>query len=100
MGTIELLFVGGSLRSAIGNVHRIASQMDGHFRLVGGCFSRDATRNRSTADAWLVDSSRVYADAFELIDSERGSGAAVAVLTPVFSHARISTVLLLSLIHI
>ena len=96
MGKIELLFIGGSLRSAIGNVHRIASQMDGHFRLVGGCFSRDATHNSATANSWGVDSSRVYADAFELIDSERGSGAAVAVLTPVFSHAPITTALLQS----
>jgi len=70
--------------------------MDGHFRLVGGCFSRDTTQNSATANSWGVDSSRVYADAFELIDSERGSGAAVAVLTPVFSHAPITTALLQS----
>jgi predicted dehydrogenase len=68
--------------------------MDGYFRLVGGCFSRDSTENRATAETWGVDPSRVYGDASELIDSERGRDITVAVLTPVFSHAPITTALL------
>lgn len=68
--------------------------MDGCFRLVGGCFSRDSMENRATAETWGADSSRVYQDVFELIDAERGGDVTVAVLTPVFSHASITTALL------
>lgn len=94
MKTNELLFIGGSIASAIGNVHRIASQMDGSFRLVGGCFSRNAEINSATAAAWGVDQSRVYRDVSELVNAERLRGVTVAVLTPVFSHAPITTALL------
>lgn len=68
--------------------------MDGCFRLVGGCFSPDSIENQATAERWGVDPSRVYRDVSELIQAERGGDIAVAVLTPVFSHAPITTALL------
>jgi len=94
VGKHQIAFVGGSLYSAIGNVHRIASQMDGAFELIGGCFSRTVQKSADTAAAWGLDSSRVYRDVHELIDSEKGKLDAVAVLTPVFSHAAIIAALL------
>ncbi|WP_338117780.1 hypothetical protein [Pantoea alhagi] len=38
---LKIGFIGGGLNSAIGLTHSIACQMDGHFKLVAGCFSRD-----------------------------------------------------------
>lgn len=89
-----IAFIGGAVNSAIGNVHRIASQMDGRFSLVAGCFSRNPRTNAETAGSWSVDTARVYADVLELIDAEQGRLDAVAVLTPVFSHAPIITALI------
>ena len=94
MSPREIAFVGGALNSAIGNVHRIASQMDGRFSLVGGCFSRNPRTNAETAENWGIGAGRVYADVHELIDAEQGRLDAVAVLTPVFSHAPIITALI------
>lgn len=90
----EIAFVGGATRSAVGNVHRIAAQMDGRFKLVGGCFSRNQEVNAETGNRWRLDSARIYRDIFELIDLERGQVDAVVVLTPVFSHASNISVLL------
>lgn len=90
----EIAFVGGSQLSAIGNVHRIAAQMDGTFELVGGCFSRNAQISRDTAAKWGLSAARTYSDIHELIDVEKGKLDAVAVLTPVFSHASIITALI------
>ena len=94
MSPREIAFVGGALNSAIGNVHRIASQMDGRFSLVSGCFSRNPQTNAETAENWGIGAGRVYADVHELIDAEQGRLDAVAVLTPVFSHAPIITALI------
>jgi len=90
----DIAFVGGGIGSAIGNVHRISSQMDGNFQLVGGCFSRSPNANAETGSRWGLSETRIYRDLFELIDSERERVSTVAVLTPVFSHASIISVLL------
>jgi len=90
----DIAFVGGGIGSAIGNVHRISSQMDGNFKLVGGCFSRTPDVNAETGRKWGLDAPRIHRDVFELIDAERGRVDTVAVLTPVFSHATIISALL------
>ena len=38
----QIAFIGGGINSAIGEVHKAASQMDGHFELVAGAFSTHA----------------------------------------------------------
>lgn len=86
---LKLGFVGGSIGSAVGNAHRIASGMDGSFRLESGCFSRNSDMNRASAEAWGVDRGRTYADLFEMLDGEKGRLDAIVVLTPVHSHASI-----------
>jgi predicted dehydrogenase len=83
----EIAFVGGSTRSAIGNVHRIASAMEGRFRLVGGCFSRSLEASHETGERWQIEVSRIYSSVDELIASEQGRCVAVVVLTPVFEHS-------------
>jgi predicted dehydrogenase len=90
----NLAFVGGGLNSAVGNVHRIACQMDRQFSIVGGCFSRNPEINFGTAKSWGLDARRCYANLSELVSSEQNRIDAVAVLTPVFSHLRIITTLL------
>ena len=49
---IEIGFIGGGINSAIGETHRIASQMDGCFRLVAGAFSTSKAVNLQTASAY------------------------------------------------
>lgn len=82
----EIAFVGGSSRSAIGNVHRIASAMENRFRLVGGCFSRSLETSSETGGKWQLEPSRIYSNLDELIAAESGRCIAVVVLTPVFEH--------------
>ena len=94
MAPLQIGFVGGAIDSAVGNSHRIASQMDGHFQLVAGSFSRSRDKNLRTAREWNVAVERAHDDVMALIDAEKHTLDAVAVLTPVFSHASIIAALL------
>ena len=86
---IEIGFIGGGINSAIGETHRIASQMDGCFRLVAGAFSTSKAVNLQTASAWGVDKKRVYHKWNELLENERNNISTLAVLTPTPSHYQI-----------
>ncbi len=85
----EIAFVGGGINSAVGNTHRIASQMDNYFRLVAGCFSRDREINKSTFHLWLPENGRLYNHYSELFQNEKGRIDAVVVLTPSDAHGDI-----------
>ena len=86
---LRLGFIGGSSKSAIGLVHSIAARLDRRFELVAGCFSRDKDINTKTGYEWGVDENRIYPEFFEMLEKESVNLDAVAVLTPVFSHAPI-----------
>jgi predicted dehydrogenase len=86
---LSIAFIGGSLESAVGTAHKIASQMDSRFELVAGCFSRNSERNLKTANSWGVESQRVYANFEELLQNEKGKVDAVAILTPISTHYEI-----------
>ncbi|PDO90216.1 Gfo/Idh/MocA family protein [Kosakonia pseudosacchari] len=86
---LSLAFIGGGLNSAIGMTHKIASQMDGHFQLSAGCFSRDDALNRQTGMAWGLDESKIYQDALTLLEKEHAHLDAVVVLTPTPAHREI-----------
>ena len=79
-------FIGGGVNSAVGQVHKIASQMDGYFRLVAGCFSRHENINRQTGMEWGVDSDRIYQNTGAFLDAEHKKLDAVVILTPTPSH--------------
>jgi predicted dehydrogenase len=82
--------VGGGPGAFIGPVHKMAAELDGHFRLVAGAFSRDADKSAAAGEAWGV---RAYADYAALIAAERGraDGAeAIAVVTPNDTHLPIA----------
>lgn len=85
----NLAFIGGGLNSAIGTTHKIASQMDGRFKLVSGCFSRDSKINRLTAEIWGVASDRVYDDWQYLMANEKNKIDAIVILTPTPYHFNI-----------
>ena len=68
----QIAFIGGGINSAIGEVHKAASQMDGHFELVAGAFSTHAETNSETARTWGVVADRTYANYRELLQAEKG----------------------------
>ena len=86
---INLGFIGGGVNSAIGSTHFIAAQMDGRFKVVAGCFSRNKDVNGKTAMQWGITQDRQYECAQEFLEKERGRVDAVVVLTPTPSHKEI-----------
>lgn len=82
----KIAFIGGGINSAIGEVHRAASQMDGFFKLVAGAFSTHEAVNLETAEAWGVPPDRVYANYKDLLTVEKGKLDAVVVLAPTDFH--------------
>ena len=87
MQRLKLGFIGGGLNSAVGPAHRVASQMDGRWELVAGAFSRHPEINDATGTSWGVSADRVYDHWEDLLAAELGQLDAVAVLTPIPSHA-------------
>ncbi|UZE97560.1 Gfo/Idh/MocA family protein [Alkalimarinus alittae] len=86
---LSLGFIGGSIDSAVGHTHQIASQMDGRWQLVAGCFSRNKSVNDKTAAEWGLSSERTYSTYKALIEKEQGKLDAIVVLTPTPSHTDI-----------
>ena len=80
----KIAFIGGGINSAIGEVHRAASQMDGFFKLVAGAFSTHDAVNRATAETWGVSLERTYADYKDLLAKEKGKLDAVVILRRIF----------------
>jgi len=89
MQQLNLGFIGGALNSAVGATHKIASQMDGRWKLLSGCFSADQVSNIETAKAWGISEDRVYKNWKDLLVTEKGMIDAVVVLTPTPCHTEI-----------
>jgi len=86
----KLGFIGGGLNSAVGNTHRIASQMDHRWILESGCFSTNNKINNETASKWGIDKSRLYDDWRVLLNKERDKLDAVCLLTPTPAHSEMA----------
>lgn len=86
---LKVGFIGGGINSAVGQTHKIALEMDGHFELVAGCFSRHSDINKQTAELWHVSSDRTYQNWQSLLQSEQGSLDAIVVLTPTPTHKEV-----------
>jgi predicted dehydrogenase len=86
LSPIRVAMIGGGINSAIGRVHEIAMKMDGRFKLVAGCFSRDPLANRQSAEQYGIDKTHVYGSIESLLDAEAHSLDAVVVATPVRAH--------------
>ena len=89
--SLRMAFIGGALNSAVGRTHTIATQMDGRFELVSGCFSTDPQTNLDTAQQWGVSPARTHRTWEELLIREKGQIDVVVVLTPTPSHYEIVT---------
>lgn len=83
---LRLGFIGGAFNSAVGRVHRIASEMDQQFELVAGCFSRNEDVNKETAKQYGVSSTRTYRNMESLFDNEIKHLDAIVILTPTNQH--------------
>ncbi len=94
---LTLGMVGGGEGAYIGNIHRIASRLDGKWRLVAGAFDVDPQRGREFAVREGLDSARSYGTYQELIDGETSRADrvdAVAICTPNFTHYPIAKALI------
>ncbi len=87
---LKLGFIGGGLNSAVGNTHRIASQMDHRWVLCAGCFSTHEDINQETASQWGIEQARLYDDWRVLLSRERGTLDAVCLLTPTPLHSEMA----------
>jgi len=87
---LKIGFIGGGLNSAVGNTHRIASQMDHRWILEAGCFSTKNKINRETASQWGIDRSRLYDDWHVLLRKEQNKLDAVCILTPTPAHSEMA----------
>ncbi|MBO9457126.1 Gfo/Idh/MocA family oxidoreductase [Paracoccus sp. R12_1] len=89
--------VGGGQGAYIGNIHRLASRLDGAWQLMAGAFDVDPERGRAFAISQGLDPARSYGTYHELIAGEAGREDkvdAVAICTPNFTHYPIAKALI------
>lgn len=94
---LRLGMVGGGEGAYIGNIHRIASRLDGAWDLVAGAFDVDPERGRAFALSQGLDEDRAYGDYKALIAGEEKRADrvdAVAICTPNFTHYPIAKALI------
>lgn len=88
---LRMGMVGGGPGAFIGNVHRMAANIDGNIELVAGCFSSDPEKSKAGGKAWFLNPSRVYSSFAEMAEKEAALPANeridfVTVVTPNFMH--------------
>jgi len=62
--------VGGGRGAFIGNVHRMAANLDGKIELIAGCFSSDPEKSKLSGEDFFLDPERVYASYLEMAEKE------------------------------
>jgi predicted dehydrogenase len=67
---LKMGMVGGGRGAFIGQVHRMAANLDGKIELVAGCFSSDAEKSRLSGEDFFLDPSRVYGSYQEMAEKE------------------------------
>lgn len=103
MTPIRLGMVGGGAGSFIGNIHRMASRLDGYFNLVAGALSSNAELAESSGAVIGLDPDRCYTDYTEMAQAEasRPDGIeAVAIVTPNHLHIPVAKAFLKVGIHV
>jgi predicted dehydrogenase len=86
---LRLAVVGGGPGAWIGDMHRGAAQLDGHWQVVAGVFSSDPERSRAAGMALGMAPERAYGDVAQMIARERDRADAVdavAIMTPNDTH--------------
>ena len=67
---LRMGMVGGGRGAFIGQVHRMAANLDGKIELVAGCFSSDPEVSRLSGEDFFLDPSRVYGSYQEMARAE------------------------------
>lgn len=67
---IRMGMVGGGPGAFIGEIHRIAAQMDGHIELVCGAFSSNPEKSMSKGKELLLPEDRIYPSYKDMIEQE------------------------------
>lgn len=62
--------VGGGRGAFIGNVHRMAANLDGKIELVAGCFSSNPEKSKLSGEDFFLDPNRVYSTYQEMAEKE------------------------------
>lgn len=94
---LRLGMVGGGEGAYIGNIHRIATRLDGQWQIVAGAFDVDPDRGRAFAVREGIDADRSYGTYHDLIAGETDRDDrvdAVAICSPNFTHYPIARALI------
>jgi len=67
---LRMGMVGGGRGAFIGNVHRMAANLDGKIELVAGCFSANPEKSKLSGQDFFLDSNRVYSTYQEMAEKE------------------------------
>ena len=67
---LRMGMVGGGRGAFIGNVHRMAANLDGKIELVAGAFSRDPEKSKLSGEDFFLDPERVYSSYEEMAEKE------------------------------
>lgn len=97
MTRLKLGMVGGGQGAFIGGVHRMAARLDGHWELIAGALSSDATRASVSAAELGIAPDRSYVSYTEMAQAEaaRPDGIdAVTIVTPNHLHAPVASAFL------
>lgn len=62
--------VGGGRGAFIGQVHRMAANLDGKIDLVAGCFSSDPEKSKLSGEDFFIDPDRAYGSYQEMAEKE------------------------------
>ncbi len=68
---LRMGMVGGGQGAFIGEVHRIAAQLDNQIELVCGAFSSDPSKSKESGRSLFLPENRVYGSYQEMIERER-----------------------------
>lgn len=88
---IRMGMVGGGEGAFIGNVHRMAANLDGQIELVCGAFSSDPAKSQRSGETLYLDPSRSYASYQQMFEREQALPESkrmqfVCVVTPNHLH--------------
>ncbi|MEM1441608.1 MAG: Gfo/Idh/MocA family oxidoreductase, partial [Verrucomicrobiota bacterium] len=67
---LRMGMVGGGRGAFIGQVHRMAANLDGKIELVAGCFSSDPEKSKLSGEDFFLDPDRVYGSYEEMAEKE------------------------------
>lgn len=95
MTKLRLGMVGGGAGAFIGEVHRMASSIDGQYQLVCGAFSSDPKRSVESGRALGLDEARCYESYQTMFEQEAAKSAdermqVVSIVTPNHMHFAVS----------